>query len=137
MHQIVKKLHQVVRIAGSAARYFYCAKVNKKERNAGLDGFEEKKPVGRDEGQDVRNVPNKPRPTSNRNSHPTVKPIALMEHLVKMITPEGGTVLDPFMGSGSTGCAAVKNDFDFIGIDLSLEYIGIAEARIMHWKDKI
>ena len=139
--------------SGSAARYFYCAKVNKKERNAGLDGFESTQgdltnqasrrgkcqDCGGYKFGDSRNHCDCENPTlvaaPVKNPHPTVKPIALMEHLVKMITPKGGTVLDPFMGSGSTGCAAVKNDFDFIGIDLSLEYVGIAEARIMHWKD--
>ena len=64
------------------------------------------------------------------NGHPTIKPIALMEYLIKMVTPEGGTVLDPFMGSGSTGVAAKENGYSFIGIDMTAEYIVIAKKRI-------
>ena len=70
------------------------------------------------------------------NIHPTVKPIALMEYLIKMVTPKGGTVLDPFMGSGSTGVAAKQNDFKFIGIDITPEYIEIAKARINGVKEQ-
>jgi DNA modification methylase len=72
---------------------------------------------------------------AKQNFHPTVKPIALMEYLIKMVTPKGGTVLDPFMGSGSTGVAAKKNGYDFIGIDMTQEYIEIAKARINHYED--
>jgi DNA modification methylase len=64
------------------------------------------------------------------NSHPTVKPVALMEYLIKMVTPTNGIVLDPFMGSGSTGVACVLNDFEFVGIDLDKDYCEIARARI-------
>jgi site-specific DNA-methyltransferase (adenine-specific) len=64
------------------------------------------------------------------NSHPTVKPVALMRWLVRLVTPKGGTVLDPFMGSGSTGLACQAEQFDFIGIELSPEYAAIAEARL-------
>ena len=69
-------------------------------------------------------------PILNKNNHPTVKPTSLMEYLIKLITPVGGTVMDPFMGSGSTGKASVRNGFDFIGIEREEEYIKIAEARI-------
>jgi site-specific DNA-methyltransferase (adenine-specific) len=70
-------------------------------------------------------------PTAPRaNHHPTVKPLALMRYLVRMVTPPGGVVLDPFMGSGSTGCAAVREGFDFVGIDLTPEYVAIAQKRI-------
>ena len=92
---------------GSAARFFYCAKASRSERNAGLEG---------------------------RNKHETVKPIALMRYLCRLVTPPGGTVLDPFMGSGSTGCAAVQEGFEFIGIELDPEYASIAEARIAYWQ---
>jgi len=68
-----------------------------------------------------------------QNSHPTVKPIALMRYLVRLITPLGGTVLDPFTGSGSTGCAAVLEGFDFIGIEREAAYVEIARRRIAHW----
>jgi len=64
------------------------------------------------------------------NIHPTVKPVALMEYLIKMVTPTNGIVLDPFMGSGSTGVACVLNDFEFVGIDLDKDYCEIARARI-------
>lgn len=64
------------------------------------------------------------------NTHPTVKPIKLMEYLIKLVTPEGGVVLDPFMGSGTTGVAAVRNGFQFRGIELDEKYFYIAQARI-------
>lgn len=91
---------------GGASRFFYVAKASSGERNAGL---------------------------ADRNPHPTVKPIELMRWLVRLITPPGGTVLDPFCGSGSTGCAAVLEDFDFVGIEREAEYVEVAEARIAHW----
>lgn len=90
---------------GSAARFFYCPKANKKDRNEGLT-------------QD------------QANKHPTVKPTDLMRYLCRLVTPPGGTVLDPFMGSGSTGKAARLEGFDFIGIELDPEYVEIARARI-------
>lgn len=99
---------------GTAARFFYCAKASKRDRDEGLDGFEESKP------------------TLERNHHPTVKPTDLMRYLVRLVTPPGGIVLDPFMGSGSTGKAAVLEGFNFIGIELDVEYIEIARARIAH-----
>ena len=68
-----------------------------------------------------------------KNTHPTVKPIALMEYLIKMVTPTGGVVLDPFMGSGSTGCAAVSNGFDFVGIEMEQSSFDVASKRIEHW----
>lgn len=67
-----------------------------------------------------------------KNNHPTVKPIALMSYLCRLITPPGGTVLDPWMGSGSTGRAAIEEGFNFIGIDLNPDYVTIASARIAH-----
>jgi site-specific DNA-methyltransferase (adenine-specific) len=89
----------------SAARFFYCAKASKSERNGGL---------------------------SDPNHHPTVKPIALMRYLCRLVTPPGGTVLDPFLGSGTTGIAATLEGFDFIGIEQDAKYLAIAEARIKH-----
>ena len=64
------------------------------------------------------------------NTHPTIKNVKLMEYLIKMVTPKGGTVLDPFMGSGSTGIAAKQNGYSFIGIEMEEDYIKIAQARI-------
>jgi len=118
---------------GSAARFFYCAKANKKDRNEGLDGFEAKE-MGRnqsslDGGQMLTGSGNI-RSNSKLNHHPTVKPTELMRYLVRLVTPPNGTVLDPFMGSGSTGKAAVLEGFSFIGIEQSSEYVEIAKARI-------
>jgi len=70
------------------------------------------------------------------NHHPTVKPIALMRYLVRLVTPKGGVVLDPFMGSGSTGCAAMLEGMRFVGIDITAEYVDIAERRIQHWMNQ-
>ena len=86
---------------GSAARFFYCPKTSKSERHNG-----------------------------DANTHPTVKPVDLMRYLCRLVTPKGGTVLDPFMGSGSTGMAAKDEGFDFIGIEKEKEYFDISESRI-------
>ena len=112
---------------GSASRFFYCAKASKADRDEGCETLGER--AGKrtlSGGADTRG-----RPTPvNCNTHPTVKPTALMRYLCRLITPPGGIILDPFCGSGSTGKAAVLEGFDFIGIDLSPEYIAIADARI-------
>ena len=119
---------------GSASRFFYCAKASKSERNMGCEGLEEKAKVFNGQSdkpsEDMKDVEKRFTTLPKANHHPTVKPIALMEYLSKMVTPKGGIVLDPFMGSGSTGCACVKNGFDFIGIELEPDYCKIAEARI-------
>jgi site-specific DNA-methyltransferase (adenine-specific) len=94
--------------SGGASRFFYVAKASKAEREAGI------------------NAP----PGERGNIHATVKPITLMRYLIRLVTPPGGTVLDPFMGSGSTGCAAMLEAMQFIGIELSAEYIEIARRRI-------
>lgn len=93
------------------ARMFFTSKANKRERNLGLDDGE-------------------------ANLHPTVKPIALMRYLVRMVTPPNGIVLDPFMGSGTTMCAVVLEGFSGIGIDLTEEYMPIAEKRIAYWQEQ-
>ena len=121
---------------GSAARFFYCAKVSKAERNAGCENIEQTELKGRDEGQDAMNSPQKLRPTTQANNHPTVKPLKLMSYLVNLITPPNGIVLDPFMGSGSTGMAAKQEGFHFIGIDLDYEYVKISRARIDSIKEE-
>lgn len=120
---------------GSAARFFYCAKAGKKERNAGLDHLEPKRDADRQRddlpgGDNPRNRTNKPR----QNHHPTVKPIALMRYLVRLVTPPNGTVLDPFTGSGTTGIASTLENKQFIGIEMTPEYAEIAQARIQHWE---
>jgi hypothetical protein len=92
--------------SGGASRFFYCAKSSSKERNAGLE---------------------------EKNGHPTVKPIALMRWLVRLVTPPGGIVLDPFTGSGTTGLACHFEGLRFLGIEQDAEYAEIARARLAHW----
>lgn len=118
----------------SAARFFYCSKPSPSERNFGLEEIEEKRIEGRDVGQDERNVPYKSRNTPRSNQHPTVKSIKLMSYLCKLITPQNGIILDPFMGSGSTGIGAKLEGFNFIGIEKEEDYFKIAEARIKAWQ---
>jgi site-specific DNA-methyltransferase (adenine-specific) len=72
------------------------------------------------------------RTSGAKNFHPTVKPTSLMEYLIKLVTPPNGTVLDPFTGSGSTGKAAILQGFDFIGIEMTQEYLPIIEGRLKH-----
>lgn len=123
--------------------FFYCAKTSKKERDAGCEGLEYKSAGevtgGRKEGSAGLDCPGSGagRKSGNYNYHPTVKPLKLMQWLIKLVTREGQTVLDPFMGSGSTGCAAVLEKRDFIGIELDEEYVKIAEARIKYWESTI
>lgn len=118
--------------------FFYTAKASNKERNAGLDHLETRSAGevtgGRKEGSAGLNNPRAGagRTSGNKNFHPTVKPVKLMEWLVRLVTPPGGTVLDPFMGSGTTGVAAINQGFNFIGCELMEEYIPIAEGRIEH-----
>jgi DNA modification methylase len=117
---------------GSAARFFYCAKASKKDRDEGLEGFEEKRTGGMQataDGSMLTGSGNE-RTTTRANVHPTVKPTDLMRYLCRLVTPPGGVVLDPFTGSGSTGKAAMLEGFSFIGCELSEEYAAIANARI-------
>ena len=127
--------------SGSAARFFYCAKASKRDRNEGLDGFEEKQTVGgggltadfREDGSlETASAGGKygSIKAKQTNHHPTVKPTDLMRYLCRLITPPNGTVLDPFMGSGSTGKAAMYEGFKFIGVEMTDEYLPIAKARI-------
>jgi len=132
--------------SGSAARFFYCAKASKSDRNEGLDDAADS--VLARSNQAVKNaemgdVADSEQGTFNKarivkNNHPTVKPTALMQYLCRLITPPGGIVLDPFMGSGSTGKAAISEGLKFRGIDLDPEYIEIALARIKDqlWRSK-
>ena len=110
------------------SRFFYVAKASKSERNKGLEGMPTKEVHRYGAGIEEGNEPDAP--SKDKNFHPTVKPIKLMEYLIKLVTPPKGIVLDPFMGSGSTGVAAVKLGFDFIGIEMNKEYLNIAEKRI-------
>lgn len=118
---------------GSAARFFYCAKASKADRDEGLEHMPK-------ELVRVTNTGHTGNPSAENgectfipraNHHPTVKPTALMRYLCRLVTPPGGTVLDPFTGSGSTGKAAVLEGFEFIGIEREADYVAIAEARIV------
>jgi DNA modification methylase len=115
--------------AGSAARFFYCAKASRADRNEGLVS-PGTAVVTKD--ATMRDCETADWSARNGNHHPTVKPTALMAYLVRLVTPPGGLVLDPFMGSGSTGKACMREGFRFTGIDLTPEYVEIARARIAH-----
>ena len=125
---------------GGASRFFYCPKASKRDRNEGLEELEARlKPYG---NRDLEDVPEDGDPKGSvndkfttqpaKNFHPTVKPTQLMRYLVKLVTPPGGTVLDPFTGSGSTGKAAILEGFRFIGCELTEDYIPIIEGRLKH-----
>ncbi|MCH7534166.1 MAG: site-specific DNA-methyltransferase [Bacteroidetes bacterium] len=133
------------------SRFFYCAKTSKSERNFGLDDMKEQRKAGAEfrpnhmekalEGKDGNPYG---RWGMIKNNHPTVKPIKLMEYLIKLVSREGSTVLDPFLGSGTTAIACIKLNRKFIGIEKEEEYIKIARARIrpfiyqtrLKWKEK-
>lgn len=117
--------------AGGASRFFYCAKASRSEREAGLENFEKERPVFGDDGGTYQGLSNSE--SDRANLHPTVKPIDLCRWLVRLVTRPGHTVLDPFMGSGSTGCAAVQERRNFVGVDNEPEYVPVARARIRHW----
>jgi len=116
---------------GFASRFFYCAKASKEDRDEGLENFVEAQTTDgniRSNSETARKFG--ANSTLRKNVHPTVKPTELMRYLCRLVTPKGGIVLDPFMGSGSTGKAAVMSGFKFIGIEMDEEYFDIACARI-------
>jgi site-specific DNA-methyltransferase (adenine-specific) len=138
---------------GGASRFFYCPKANKSDRNEGCDELQEKQRPGQtdkgnysssvyckdcgkthngtnDHSNCVDGVEYRPSTTTTKNIHPTVKPTNLMTYLVRLVTPKDGVVLDPFMGSGSTGKACMREDFQFVGIEREEEYMEIAKQRI-------
>lgn len=118
--------------SGSAARFFYCAKATAKDREAGLADFEKRAAgmVSENSGQHITRRDDGYEPPQRANHHPTVKPTDLMRYLCRLVTPAGGTVLDPFMGSGSTGRGAALEGFRFIGMEMDRAYVAIASARI-------
>jgi site-specific DNA-methyltransferase (adenine-specific) len=152
---------------GGASRFFYCAKASKSERNKGLEGFEEKeKPDnyimpkltcsecgskridssnllvcgcnGKTHYEQQNSVESKNNLAGgNKNFHPTVKPVKLMQYLVKLITPPNGKVLDPFCGSGTTGIACKLEGFEFIGLEQDAEYSKISQSRIDNYEEEI
>lgn len=119
---------------GSAARFFYCTKTSRKDRNEGLDHGDQKAVRT---NATMREREQADWSKRNGNHHPTVKPTDLMAYLLRLVTPPGGTALDPFMGSGSTGKAAMREGFQFIGCELDPEYLAIAKARIEHEQAKV
>jgi site-specific DNA-methyltransferase (adenine-specific) len=123
--------NDVVDILQQSSRFFYCAKASPLDRNEGLDSITGRM---RNDGR-MTNIDNPyQRGRVLKNHHPTVKPTKLMQYLVRLVTPPDGVVLDPFMGSGSTGKAAVLEGFHFIGIEREDEYVELATARINYVK---
>ena len=116
-------------LKGGASRFFYCPKPSRKEKEDGLTG----EPIqikGRDDGQDNRNVPQKLRKTNRKNTHTTVKPLKLMQYLIRLVTPKGGVTIDPYFGSGSSGKSTIREgNYKFIGIEKEKEYFNIAVER--------
>lgn len=119
-------VRQIDRRTGrDVSRYFYAAKASREEREAGLHQMDTQVvPVFRGSGKVPR-----------ANAHPTVKPLSVMRWLVRLITPPVGVVLDPFSGSGSTGCAALLEDRQFLGIEREAPYVEIARRRLAHWSE--
>ena len=124
---------EVVFGMGESARFFYCAKASKRDRDEGCEGMEESPRHTMSGGECIADGRTAAKGKAHaRNHHPTVKPTDLMRYLCRLVTPPDGIVLDPFMGSGSTGKAAILEGFQFIGIDMTPEYVDIARARIRH-----
>lgn len=121
----------VAEVFGDPARFFYCAKASKSDRNAGCEHLEAKQYSHDGRETPIENAYQRNNSVA-QNNHPTVKPTDLMRYLCRLVTPPGGVVLDPFMGSGSTGKAAMLEGFKFIGCELSPEYLAIANTRIAH-----
>ena len=132
--------------AGSAARFFYCAKATRNDRNEGCEAFFWYEPPGakrwlrideatyrrlESENVELRKAKKATHKIAQGNIHPTVKPTDLMGYLMRLVTRQGGIVLDPFMGSGSTGKAAVLEGFGFVGIERDPDHFEIAKARIL------
>jgi hypothetical protein len=113
--------------SGGASRFFYVAKPDRAERNSGLGGrstpaVSEHATMGDAERADWK--------ARNGNFHPTVKPVDLMRYLCRLVSPPGMTILDPFMGSGTTGVAAIMEGFKFVGCEMNADYAEIAAHRI-------
>lgn len=124
-------------------KYFYCPKVNRTERHIGCDIENAPRPGSNGHGGGVyendtwaESLQNVNISSSEYNTHPTVKPIELMKYLIKLVTPPNGHILDPFNGSGSTGCAAVELGYDYTGIELDSNYATVATKRISYWEEQ-
>ena len=122
---------EVLEVFEESSRFFYCAKASKAERNMGLDHYEEKQVTDgaiRSNQETARTFG--ANSAKRKNYHPTVKPIKLMEYLIRLVTPKEGIVLEPFAGSGTTLIACKQQGFNYIGIEREQEYCDIAEARL-------
>jgi len=123
--------------AGGASRFFYCPKASRSEREAGLDHLPPRV-VDQSRAEDTPGRENPRagagRGSERRNHHATVKPIELMRWLVRLVTPPGGIVLEPFAGSGTTPAACALEGVDCIAMELEAEYVEIARARVAHWR---
>lgn len=122
--------------SGGASRFFYVSKASRRERDLGCEHLPAKTGGEATDREDGSAGVENPRAGAGRtggarNTHCTVKPIRLMRYLVRLVTPPGGIVLDPFNGSGTTGCAAALERFDYLGMDLSEEYLEISKCRIL------
>ena len=126
---IYKGIGKKDELKGGASRFFYCPKPSKKEKEEGLTS----EPIqikGRDDGQDNRNVHQKLRNTNRKNTHTTVKPLKLMQYLIRLVTPKGGVTIDPYFGSGSSGKSTIREgNYKFLGIEKEKEYFNIAVER--------
>ena len=124
---------------GGASRFFYCPKASKSERNEGMDSLKAKQMYKQDNSPQSMEIfgttdgGRQPR----KNNHPTVKPIKLMEYLIKLVSKEGAIILDPFLGSGTTAIAALKLNRKFIGIEKEKDYIKICKARVKYWEEAL
>ena len=121
-------------------KYFYCPKVSRRERHVGFDTKNIPAPFGDVkgayvDGKRMAKVADDSQYAASGNNHPTVKPVELMKYLIKLVTPPGGRVLDPFNGSGSTGMAAVELGYDYVGCELDPDYVEIANNRIAAWAE--
>jgi site-specific DNA-methyltransferase (adenine-specific) len=122
--------------SGGASRFFYVAKASRSERNAGLEGLKTQDAHKWNGDIGKRGIGDyypdgTPRPiTPERNIHPTVKPVALMKYLIRLVVPKGGVVLDPFLGSGTTAVAAIEEGVEWIGCEREPEYVEIIKARV-------
>ncbi len=116
--------------SGGASRFFYCAKASRSEREAGCDNVTpQQRDESRKEGDPGGDNPRNRGVNQRKNFHPTVKPLALMRWLARLVTPKSGTILDPFAGSGTTGLAAHLEGFNAVLIEKEAEYLAIIEGR--------
>ena len=120
-------------IADGYQKYFYCPKVSRRERHIGFDDLPTTSGTNNVNHTAMENLTRTMNREDKGNNHPTVKPVELMKYLIKLVTPPGGIVLDPFNGSGSTGMAAVELGHEYVGIELDPAYVEIANKRIAAW----